>query len=62
MSHIDVISEQSQTTELTWSEFLVFIALISNECCPVSPGVTIGLHVKISKIIGKILATQDLAK
>lgn len=41
---------------------MVFIALISNECCLVSPGVMIGLHVKISKVIGKILETQDLAK
>ena len=34
MSRIDVLSEQNQLKELSWSEFLVFIATISNVCSP----------------------------
>jgi len=54
MSRIDVLSEQNQLKELSWSEFLVFIATISNVC---SPDCNKGLHAKIGRHIGDLLGT-----
>ena len=45
--------------ELTRSEFLVFIATLANHC---SPDSNEGLHIKISKHVGDLLSTHNLAK